>query len=203
MNSVFFLMPKSKLMYNNMRKLQAYAKLMDKLEIVLQIALKIQNLTAESGTIFLNASEFVCTEVEDKMFDLATIHQDAFYGRVCAFQFCDSLRLPMIGCAVAFSACHETYSKYYRTRQRYYQTLGESKTSIASVETNYNYSMRIGEFFKSILSGKKYATSADLRSKKMASIVKTTEIDFCKAFWQLTETSIVQVGIKIDFLFFY
>src|SRR5690606_101589 len=54
----------------------------------------------------------------------------------------------------------------------------------------------IGQAAMSVLSSTKYIMDPDLRSRKMSQIVKNANVEFCKAFWQLTETSIVQVNKK-------
>ncbi len=179
-------------MSRSFRKLETWTNLAEKLDIVLQIAVEMQRSTSTSDqkSLFLNAEALVDSEMERKMFDLATVHQDAFHGRTCGFQFCESLRLPLTCCAVAFSSCHEAYTKYVNKQQ--HVDLDGDNTALSN-ESEAEHSYEIGDFFHSILRSKKYAANPELRSRQMSHIVKTTGVDFCKAFWQLTETSLFQV----------
>jgi hormone-sensitive lipase len=180
-------------MSRSFRKLETWTNLAEKLEIILQVALDMKKVSAmqSNRSLFLSAEEFVDTEMERKMFDLASIHQDAFYGRTCGFQFCESLRLPLTFCAVAFSSCHDAYAKYVKKHADLECEAAALSASELEPENNYE----IGDFLHSILRSKKYAANPELRSRQMSHIVKTTSVDFCKAFWQLTETSVFQVII--------
>ena len=59
--------------------------------------------------MFLHANEIKGTQIERDLFDLATVHQEAFYGRACGFQFCDSLQLPLTGCTIALTSYNDGY----------------------------------------------------------------------------------------------
>ena len=54
-----------------------------------------------------------------------------------------------------------------------------------------------GQAAKTLFSSTKYAMDPELRGRKISSIMKNANIDFCKAFWQLVETPFVQLGSNI------
>lgn len=84
-----------------------------------------------------------------------------------------------------------------------------NNTAAASVATTSNKSMftlplqnnslsnTLGQAAKSLFSSTKYIMDPDLRSKKISYVMKNANVEFCKAFWQLIETSIVQMGSNL------
>ena len=244
-----------KLMSKNLREVQTWIRLLEKMEIVLQLGLDMQTRTLQafkrdinhcnqsnsddvrreiSGpTLFVHAIQLASTPIEKILFDLATVHQEAFYGRTCGFQFCDSLTMPLTGCAIALTSYNDGYEAFSGSRndsssqsqsqplstsstfntspssvdlnlfpnsQSYSSnlmstaTIQSSSAPLTPITSNLNmFTTSIGQAAMSVFSSTKYLIDPDLRSRKMAQIFKTANVEFCKAFWQLTETSIVQV----------
>jgi hypothetical protein len=230
----------AKLMNTNLKEVQTWARLLEKIEIVLQLSMDMQAMTlsafkneinarqssssnsADSAevngpTLFVHANEIANTQIERVLFDLATVHQEAFYGRACGFQFCDSLQIPLTGCAIALTSYNDSYEAFSTNKSSSSGSNGspnssgfdlngsvrDSNTLNVSVNNNHTppsvpgsfntLTSSIGQAAMSVFSSTKYIMDPDLRSRKMSHIVKTANVEFCKAFWQLTETSIVQV----------
>lgn len=215
----------TKLMATNLRELQTWIRLMEKIHIVLQLSLDMQHMTMgefraelrdhsqddlaneaiarkeiiKGPSLFIDAEQLAKTQLEQTLFDLATVHQEAFYGRACGFQFCDSLQMPLTGCAIALTSYNDGYSAFSNTQSfnSHVDQLSGSLSISSNGTNNTNISnfltSTIGQAAFSVFSSTKYIMDPDLRSRRMSHIVKTANVEFCKAFWQLTETSIVQV----------
>ncbi|KAL3265402.1 hypothetical protein HHI36_009608 [Cryptolaemus montrouzieri] len=93
------------------------------------------------------------------------INQYCFYGRSMGFQYCESLRniLKFISLTMAI------FSEAYYSRG----------TLIFSKATN------------SFVTTTKYITDPDLRAKRIVNISTNAGVDFCKAFWFLSESEIM------------
>lgn len=209
---------------NVIKDLQTWVKLMEKLEIFLQLSLEMMenNLKDfefklnksnnviplkefyQGPSLFVNLNESNLKSMEKKLFDLSSKHQEAFFGRACGFQFCESLQRPLLGCAIALTSYNdgfEAFSNKENTLVQPGQELGSppnlkrtTSASSATVMTSYgSLTNSIGKAAMSVYSSTKYIMDPDLRAKKMSQIMRKANVDFCKAFWQLTETSIVQV----------
>ena len=224
------------------KELQAWTKLMEKLEITLQIAIVMQTLTTEDNSneetcsnsssssyapnvkfhdgpsLFVNSKQMTETSIEMNLFQLASVHQEDFFGRVCGFQFCDSLELPLTGVVVALASYNDGYEAKASNNKENQQIgainpvyspdctdqnspFGYTNFSPPYGTTNNSYgslSPQVTQpvqasFFRSVYSGTKYVLDPELRAKKISHVMKDANVDFCKAFWQLTETSIAHV----------
>jgi hormone-sensitive lipase len=186
LNLVIFLQNR-KLDQTRFKEIKAWATLLEKLEIMLKMAAQLQarsldksthDCGAEEVSLFVDLNELIDTDVEQQLFDLATIHQEAFFGRTCAFQFSKSLRLPLVAIVVAFTSFHDAHEQRLKTTR----------------SRNNDGQFELRSFMRSMwYNGKKYVTNPELRSKRMCQIVQTTNVDLCKGFWQLTETLVFQV----------
>ena len=191
----------------NIKDYQTWVRLMEKIEIVFKVACDIQKIQIigdqksykfhEGPSLFYDMceSDESGSEIETNLLLLGSVHQESFFGRTCGFQFCDSLQTPLTGAAVALASYNDGYEA-------------------ASVTTTINRSNSINSFekmdetqgqasiIKSLMSGTKYMIDPELRAKKISKVMKDANVEFCKAFWQLTETDIVQVIIIYSNFFF-
>jgi len=118
------------------------------------------------------------------------------------------LQIPLTGCAVALASYNDGYEAY-SNKENWISTTTTSpkigsptlanKTSPDSTSptTTANYFTGQATLFKSLFSGTKYILDPELRAKKISRVIKDANVEFCKAFWQLTETSIVQMGSNL------
>ncbi|GAB1604851.1 hormone-sensitive lipase-like isoform X1 [Argonauta hians] len=95
-----------------------------------------------------------------KQFD--SLSQDCFYGRCLGFQFCESMRKPLLCVVVA----------------------------LASFSEGYNESSNFMKFAYSVLSTGKYLLDPELRARQVVHVARSADIQFCKSFWSLLETDI-------------
>jgi hypothetical protein len=118
----------------NLKEFQTYVKLIEKIEILLKMGVEMQNQTLgktskdyldsnkifkfhEEPTLFVHRSEIADSTIEKYLFYLSSTHQEAFFGRACGFQFCESLEIPMTACVVAFASYNEGYEAYPTNKQ--------------------------------------------------------------------------------------
>lgn len=92
-----------------------------------------------------------------KEFD--SLGQDCFYGRCLGFQFCDSMRKPLLGVVVA----------------------------MASFSEGYHETSNIMKVACSLLSSGKYILDPELRARQVVHVARNSDIQFCKSFWSLLE----------------
>jgi hormone-sensitive lipase len=151
---------------STVEELQTWLKLLEKLEILFKISVRMQKMTENSNRLLIT-QEYIDDYIQENLFLVASTDQEAFFGRTCAFQFCDSLKTPLTGCAVALASYNDGYEAFQESA--------------------------LGATAKSIFSGTRYMLNPELRAQKMSEIMKNANVEFCKAFWQLTETSIAQV----------
>lgn len=85
-----------------------------------------------------------------------------------AFQFCSSLRRPfnIVGVGLA------SFSEGFETNDA-----GIVQTAV------------------SLLSSGKYLLSAEKRAERIVQVTRDANIEFCKAFWSISETDFIQVCI--------
>lgn len=157
---------------NDLKELDTYEKLIQNFVPLLQLAHEMQLKTFENSSLFLHADS-INFPMEKKLLLLANMNPEAYFGRSCAFQFCDSLKGPLTACAIALASYNDGYYAYQNNQ--------------------------LGITAKSLFSGTKYFLNPELRALKLAEIMKHADVEFCKAFWQLTETSVVQVGYSFIF----
>ncbi|KAL1506347.1 hypothetical protein ABEB36_005730 [Hypothenemus hampei] len=107
--------------------------------------------------------------VEDRpLEELITVCQDinqyCFYGRALGFQFCDSLKNVLQFIALSMAIFSEAYY---------------SQGSLISKATN------------SVMTTTKYLTDPEQRAKRIVNISQSADVDFCKAFWFLSESELM------------
>ncbi len=187
----------------NIKEFQTWIRLMQTIEILLQIGCDMMQ-TNQSG-LFVHANQFSNSTMESNLFDLASIHQEAFFGRACGFQFSDSLQIPLTGCAVALASYNDGYEAF-TNKENINVKMSVTASNMGAqseLETSNQYmqintiSNTVTQAVKSMYNGTKYIMDPESRAKKMSHVMRNANVEFCKAFWQLTETSIVEVGAKL------
>ena len=196
---------------------------------------KIKNFHDYGPSLFLHPDDLTDTSIEANLLSLASVHQEAFFGRTCGFQFCDSLKMPLTLCAVMLASYNDGYeafsNKEYSTSNsnlaspstpvttlNSFPNTNPNSNSLSSSSSNpsvsntspssnnngngngnqfSNIQTLFGQAAKTLFSSTKYAMDPELRGRKISSIMKNANIDFCKAFWQLVETPVCQVGSNI------
>ena len=163
---------------------------MEKIEIVLQTALELQKsqLRKKPDSVFnfhagpslfydLTASDEDSSLVETNLLFLGSVYQEAFFGRTCGFQFCDSLQTPLTGAAVALASYNDGYEAYSNKEN---QSGGQAVYPLVTAEDGgvQQASSSAGSFigqatlFKSLVSGTKYILDPELRAKKVHFLFK-------------------------------
>jgi hypothetical protein len=244
---------------SNLKELQTWVRLLEKIEILLKMGNDMQEMSCTEANmlkydtsseenksslpnrfhnygppLFIHAEQIQNSDVETNLFHLGSNQQEAFFGRACGFQFCDSLQIPLTGCAVFLASYNDGYEAF-QSQATLYSTAPSSTQSIdtkltklsmapalksspespppspqhtksnisrspvtsASNLNSPSISASIGQAAKSLISTGKYMMDPELRAKKVSHIMKNANVEFCKAFWQLTETSIVQMGSNL------
>ena len=234
----------------NLKDFQTWLRVMEKVELLFVIACDLQTATLnqskakmmsastssastssssmsepseEPPTLFVYSESLIDSTIETNLFGLASV-QEAFFGRACGFQFCDSLQMPLTGCAVALASYNDGYEAF---SNKEIATLAATTTPVQSLSLNLSsstsssclngspgaaaspvspssssanfssFQTTIGQAAKSLFSSTKYIMDPELRAKKISHVMKNANVEFCKAFWQLTETSIVQMGSNL------
>ena len=96
------------LMNSFIKEYETWCLLVEKLVVLFEIANEMQEKTAQTNSLLINHNS-ISANIEKSLFLLASTNQEAFFGRSCAFQFCDSLRLPLTACTVALASYNESY----------------------------------------------------------------------------------------------
>lgn len=255
-------------MTTNLKDFQSWLRLLDKFEILLEMSVDLQKCTndthslnssqttasnrpwrSQGPSLFVHSSQMVNTDLEFRLYEVAS-QLDAFFGKVCGFQFCDSLQLPMTACAIALASYNDGFEMFAPTNSSANSSPTQQSSPRANSPTNTNtatpvtsisngnningadmngntpvpyatptvvvtnnvgtgagnvvsnnvpnnnlsISSTIGRAAMSFMSSTKYIMDPDLRAKKMSHVMRRANVEFCKEFWQLTETSIVQVS---------
>lgn len=258
-NRIVFL----KFLNSSLKEFQSWLRLLEKLDIVLKTALDMQMTSLsefkktvlnendviplkpfhDGPSLFLHEDKLVENAViERNLFSLASEHLDAFFGKTCGFQFCESLQLAVTGCAIALASYNDGFEAYSpkessppaitragspnltlssSASSANMQSKASTPTSVHSISGNpksepdfkhnndsaygpvvssgsgnlnsNSLSNTIGRAAMSFVSSTKYIMDPDSRAKKVSHVMKNGDVKFCKEFWQLTETSIVQV----------
>ncbi|KAK9686035.1 Hormone-sensitive lipase (HSL) N-terminus [Popillia japonica] len=93
------------------------------------------------------------------------IDQYCFYGRCLGFQFCESMRAALKFISLSMAIFSEAYY---------------SEGSILSKATN------------SVMTSTRYFTDPEEKAKRIVNISQNADIDFCKAFWFLSEGELMK-----------
>uniref|UniRef100_A0A6P7FJU3 Hormone-sensitive lipase isoform X2 n=1 Tax=Diabrotica virgifera virgifera TaxID=50390 RepID=A0A6P7FJU3_DIAVI len=92
------------------------------------------------------------------------INQHCFYGRNLGFQYCDSIRNVLQFIALSMTLFSEVY---------------------------YSQGSLISKATSSVVSTTKFITDPEQRARRIVNIAQNAEVDFCKAFWFLSETELM------------
>lgn len=103
--------------------------------------------------------------VEDLLVDFEKISRECFYGRSFGFQYSESVRQSLQVVAVALAAYGDGYIRH-----------------------NHSFARALS----SMLHSGKYVVDPELRAKRITELTQNADIDFCRAFWSLTEEHGVQ-----------
>ena len=149
--------------YQTYAEMEAYSQLIARLLTIVQFAIILMNNS--DRWLFPEDSPKVNTIIHDLMGDFDNINRDCFYGRTFGFQYAYTVRhaLSMIG--VALAAYGDGYVRHKDMLSR---------------------------AVSSVIHSPKYIVNPDLRAKRIAELSQGVNIDFCKAFWSLTEDYGVQ-----------
>ncbi|CAG9766982.1 unnamed protein product [Ceutorhynchus assimilis] len=102
--------------------------------------------------------------LEDLISVCKDVNQYCFYGRCLGFQFCDSLKNVLQFIALSMAIFSEAYY---------------SQGSLISKATN------------SVMTTTKYITDPEQRAKRIVNISQNADVDFCKSFWFLSESELM------------
>jgi hypothetical protein len=157
---------------------------MEKIEIVLQTAfdiqlnqLKIKHEGSESSLNFhkgpslfydLSKNDNSSSSIETNLLFLGSVYQEAFFGRTCGFQFCDSLQTPLTGAAVALASYNDGYEAY--SNKENHATIDATTQTVENTDNRHNSTMYFSgqaTLFKSLVSGTKYILDPELRARKV------------------------------------
>ncbi|KAK9876534.1 hypothetical protein WA026_013907 [Henosepilachna vigintioctopunctata] len=92
------------------------------------------------------------------------INQYCFYGRCLGFQYCESLRNVLKVISLAMAIFSEAY---------------------------YSQGSFVSKATTSFLTSTKYVSDPELRAKRIVNITTNAGVDFCKAFWFLSENELM------------
>ncbi|XP_033099091.1 hormone-sensitive lipase-like [Anneissia japonica] len=121
-----------------------------------------QNVFAYAETGELFTNENEFPETE--LMEAQALDRECFYGRCLGFQFCDIMYKPLQTVSIAMASFSEGY-------HRYDGVIGRTATAL------YH-------------SGK-YMLNPEQRAKRIVEMTNKSDISFCKAFWSITEASVV------------
>ncbi|XP_067938062.1 hormone-sensitive lipase-like [Watersipora subatra] len=145
------------------KELESYVMVLGQLRDVLNYTRKLMNYSPKGQ--LMPSEELLDTAVADEIqMEMDMIDQECFYGRALGFQYCDSMRRP-------FEVVHISLATY-----------------------SHNYQSRISPYIKlasSLLTSTQYVMSAEQRAQKVVEVTLSCNIDFCKAFWSLSESDLL------------
>ncbi|KAL8612264.1 hypothetical protein ACOMHN_038176 [Nucella lapillus] len=145
-----------------MKELEAYVATLGQLRACLYYAQKLMTY-CQAGQLFADEETLDDALAEQLMTDVEMLSQDCFYGRCLGFQFCDSMQRPLNVVAIAMASFAEGY---------------QENSQIMKVAT-------------SLFNSGKYIINPDLRAQQVVNVTRTADIQFCKAFWSITEAEIM------------
>jgi hypothetical protein len=186
--------------------------LLEKIELILQVAndMQITSLNSQNSnkntnqpyfnsrrpTLFLHFDDFIDTSMETNINLLTTVHQEAFFGRTCGFQYNDELKIPMTLCSVLLAAFNErneeTVKKLNETLSSTQEDSLSSKTYLNGEKYSKKYQQKLlFHATKALFKSPRYLLNPELRAKKVANNLKNATIDSTKLFWKLTDSPVV------------
>ncbi|XP_064613572.1 hormone-sensitive lipase-like [Liolophura sinensis] len=145
------------------KELEAFVTALGQLRVCLYYVLKFISF-CDQGDLFAVDEEVYEPLAEELMTEVEMLNQDCFYGRCLAFQFCESMQRPLQVVSVA----------------------------MASFGDGYQETSGLMQFASSVLNSGKYLLDPELRGKQVVHMTRTADVNFCKSFWAITETEIMQ-----------
>ncbi|CAH1797098.1 unnamed protein product [Owenia fusiformis] len=144
------------------KELDAYVKVLTQLRAVLHYLQKLVSY-CKDGDLFAQEEMLKDEAAEKLLVESEGLDQEAFYGRCVGFQFCQSMQRPL-------------------------QVIG---VAMASFSESYQESSSFLQFANSFINSGKYLLDPELRAKQIVSITRNSTIQFCKAFWGITDTDVL------------
>ncbi|KAL5019642.1 hypothetical protein ScPMuIL_002534 [Solemya velum] len=145
------------------RELECFVETLGQLRACLYYAQKLIKY-CQKGNLFPEDEYMTDNVAEELMMEVELLSQDCFYGRCLGFQFCESMQKPLNVVSIA----------------------------MASFSEGYQETSNMMQLASSLFNSGKYILNPDLRAQQVVSITRTADISFCKAFWSITEASIMQ-----------
>ncbi|ESO99938.1 hypothetical protein LOTGIDRAFT_113239 [Lottia gigantea] len=146
-----------------LKELEAYVQTVGQLRACLYYAQQVMNYCQE-GSLFAD-EETLDHQVADKlMMEFEMLNQDCFYGRCLGFQFCESMQRPLQMVAIA----------------------------MASFSEGYQETSQFMQLASTVFNSGKYIMNPDLRGKQVVNVTRSADVKFCKAFWGIPESDLLQ-----------
>ncbi len=152
----------------------------------------------KSLSLFFHKNDFVDNILEENFIFLSTADQDTFFGRTCGFQYADSLKIAMTAVTILFASYNDGYKTFRlldSSSLRFSNTSVSSKNTVFQIDDRYSFSTNsplskntkiiLGKASKASICASKYIINPEQRAKKIASLIKEADIEFCKEFWRL------------------
>lgn len=145
-------------------ELEAYVETLGQLRACLEHAYKLMDF-CKDGSLFADEEMIDDAIAEELTQQVEKLSQECFYGRTMGFQFCSSMQKPL-------------------------STVG---LTMASFSENYlDNKSQIMQFANTVLSSRKYLLNPELRAKQICAVTRMADVRFCKAFWSITESGVLQ-----------
>ncbi|XP_067627370.1 hormone-sensitive lipase [Eurosta solidaginis] len=144
-----------------MKEVESCSQLLSSLCTCLQYLLIMHEWSCDSGDLFANGQH-----TAEELFELGdTINQYAFYGRCLGFQYDNTMRGVLRFISIGMASFSEVY--------------------YAEVEGN------ISKTTRGLWTGSKYYLNPEQCARRIVNISQNAKIDFCKAFWFLAESEMM------------
>ncbi|XP_056010937.1 hormone-sensitive lipase-like [Ostrea edulis] len=145
------------------KELEAYVICLGQLRATLYYAQKLVAYS-QDGSLFADEDNLNDPVVESLVEEMEGLSQNCFYGRCIGFQFCASMHRPLTTVAVAMASFSEGYQE----------------------KTNFK------QLTASVVHSGRYFMNPELRAEQIVSVTRTANVEFCKNFWSITESDIMQ-----------
>ncbi|XP_054736586.1 hormone-sensitive lipase [Anastrepha obliqua] len=144
-----------------MKEVESCSQLLSSLCTCLHYLLIMHDWSSDSGDLFANGQH-----TAEELFELGdTINQYAFYGRCLGFQYDNTIRGVLRFIAIGMASFSEVF---------YAQVEGKiSKTT------------------RGLWTGSKYFLNPEQCARRIVNISQNAKVDFCKAFWFLAESEMM------------
>ncbi|OWF53834.1 hormone-sensitive lipase-like [Mizuhopecten yessoensis] len=145
-------------------ELEAYVETLGQLRACLEHAYKLMDF-CKNGSLFADEEMIDDAIAEELTQQVEKLSQECFYGRTMGFQFCSSMQKPLNTVGVTMASFSENYLD---NRSQLMQLAG------------------------TVLSSGKYLLNPELRARQICAVTRMADVRFCKAFWSITESGIMQ-----------